>query len=140
MDELNPNDVSEAQYQLLASRRQNYDTMLWQTPVISLTAQAFLFTIALGNGTPTSRVIASFLALISALASAQLLAKHRYFEIHYSRVLESIEIKKNIPPVHKRPPKGHGAIGWSSYTIWQAVFLVFALSAVVAGLLAGLNG
>jgi hypothetical protein len=54
--------------------------MLWQTLVISLTAQAFLFTIALGNVDHLGRFIASLLTVIAALASAQLFAKHRYFE------------------------------------------------------------
>lgn len=93
---INPKNVTDAQYQLLAVRRQNYDSMLWQTPVISLTAQAFLFTIALSNGDKPARFIASLLAFITALASAQLLAKHRYFEIYYSKLLESVERERQL--------------------------------------------
>jgi hypothetical protein len=34
---------------MLAVRRNQQDTMLWQTPALALTAQAFLPTIALGG-------------------------------------------------------------------------------------------
>jgi hypothetical protein len=36
-------------YQVVAARRQNFDSMLWQVPALSLTAQAFLLVIALGS-------------------------------------------------------------------------------------------
>ncbi len=110
--------------------------MLWQTPVISLTAQAFLFTIALGNADHLSRFIASLLALIAALASAQLLAKHRYFEIHYSKLLESVEREKQYELVHERPPIADGITGWSSYYVWLVVLMAFGIAAAVTGFLA----
>lgn len=37
-------------YAALAERRLQWDSLLWQVPVLSLTAQAFLFTIALSPG------------------------------------------------------------------------------------------
>jgi hypothetical protein len=43
---IEPKDVSDLQYELIAARRSHYDYLLWQTPVISLTGQAFLFQIA----------------------------------------------------------------------------------------------
>ena len=46
--------ISEDQYDLLAARRTSYDEMMWQAPALSLTAQAFLFTIALGPGSTTA--------------------------------------------------------------------------------------
>ena len=94
MAKLSLKDVSnDVQYQVVAARRQNYDNLLWQTPVISLTGQAFLFTIALGSGSKLSRIIASLLALIAALASSQPLARHRHFEVYYSKLLESVELE-----------------------------------------------
>jgi len=124
--------ISETQYQLLAARRQNYDAMLWQTPVISLTAQAFLFTIAFGTGDSLGRLLAALLALVAALASAQLLAKHRYFEIYYARLLEAHELAQRMSPVHARPPKAAGPTGWSSYVAWLWVFFAFAAASLTA--------
>ena len=72
-----PNDQSDDRadmevrlsiHQTLASRRASYDTMMWQAPMLSLTAQAFLFTIALGPGSSrVARVLASLLSFISAV-------------------------------------------------------------------------
>ena len=140
MPTVDPARVTDLQYQVLAARRQSYDNMLWQTPVISLTAQAFLFTIALGTGAKVSRLIAGCLALIAALASSQLLAKHRYFEIYYSRLLEDVESARAEQPAHGRPPAAQGLVGWSSYHVWQAVFWVFAIAAVLACFLAVMGG
>jgi len=110
--------------------------MLWQTPVISLTAQAFLFTIALGNVDHLGRFIASLLTVIAALASAQLSAKHRYFEIHYSKLFGSVEREKQYELVHERPPIADGITGWSSYYVWLVVLLAFGIAAAVTGFLA----
>lgn len=128
--------VTKEQYQVLAARRQNHDSMLWQTPVISLTAQAFLFTIALGGPTGGARVIAALLALATAFASIQLLVKHRHFEIHYSEILRLVEEKQSIPIIHDRPPPGDGMAELSSYDVWQAVFWLFAGAALVAIIIA----
>ena len=35
--------IHEVQYEIVATRRQSFDSMLWQTPALSLTAQAFLW-------------------------------------------------------------------------------------------------
>jgi len=128
--------VTDIQYQLVSARRHHYDAMLWQTPAISLTAQAFLLTIALGNGDPVSRLIASLLAFLAALASAQLLAKHRYFERYNTDLLQEIEAAKQLQPVHERPPEVPGVVGWSSYRVWLILLLVFAAAAVVAAYMA----
>jgi len=140
MAKLSLKDVSnDVQYQVVAARRQNYDNLLWQTPVISLTGQAFLFTIALGSGSKLSRIIASLLALIAALASSQPLARHRHFEVYYSKLLESVELEMKLQAVHERPREVGGTTGWSSYVVWQVVFWVFALAAIAAGVLALLD-
>lgn len=131
--------ITESQYQLLAARRQNYDAMLWQTPVISLTAQAFLFTIALGTGPVFARMLAAFLALVSALASAHLLAKHRYLERHYSELLQACEDARQLEPVHRQPPRADGLLGLSAYRVWKWVFGIFAAAAFGVGLTAGLE-
>lgn len=65
-------------YQVLESRRQSHDSMMWQVPALGLTAQAFLFTVALDAGSSRmARLIASALALSVALMSIQLMDKQR---------------------------------------------------------------
>lgn len=109
--------ISDTQYQMLAARRQAYDGMLWQTPLISLTGQAFIFTVALGPGDTSSREIASVLAFVMSFASAHLLSKHRRFEIFYTKLLVRIERARGLPLVHERPPSGGGLTGFSAFKI-----------------------
>ena len=106
--------------------------MLWQTPIISLTAQAFLFQIALGGGCVTGKVLAASLAFLSALASSHLLAKQRYLKIYYAQKLESLENSKGWPVIHDRPPRPDDIRKLSSYKIWQIVFLSFAAAAIIS--------
>lgn len=74
-------DIELAQYDLVAQRRNTTNALLWQSPGLSLTAQAFLFLIALdANAETASRAVAAGLALVVALASVQLLLKHRAYE------------------------------------------------------------
>jgi hypothetical protein len=106
--------------------------MVWQTPALSLTAQAFLFTIALGEGTSGARLISALLALVAALASMQLMAKHRYLEIQDAKLLERYEEANDLEPIHARPNDEEAA--WynqlSSYKVWLAMMASFALAAV----------
>ena len=44
-NKLDPNVLASI-YQSLTARRAGYEMLLWQVPALSLTAQAFLFTIA----------------------------------------------------------------------------------------------
>jgi hypothetical protein len=63
----------------LISRREYDDTSMWQAPALGLTAQAFLLTIALdGSVTDVGRIIATLLALMTALASSYLIYRKRF--------------------------------------------------------------
>lgn len=76
------------QYSALNTRRDSFNSLLWQTPVLSLTAQAFLFIIALSqNVSDAARKVAAGLALIAAIASIQLLTKHRFNEVEHAKLL-----------------------------------------------------
>lgn len=50
-----PSNAEASQYGIVAARRDSFNELLWQTPVVSLTAQAFLFTIALGQMSARTR-------------------------------------------------------------------------------------
>ncbi len=55
------------------------DALVWQTPALAVTAQAFLLTIGLDPDTARfARGIASVLGVVVAYMTCQLMAKHRY--------------------------------------------------------------
>ena len=89
------------QYSIVANRRQQWDTLLWQMPTMALTGEAFLFTISLGGSTsPTGRIVASALALIVAVAALHSLSAHRLSELTDSRWLHDHEIKSGATELH----------------------------------------
>ena len=89
------------QYAIVASRRQQWDVLLWQMPTMVLTGEAFLFTISLGASTTQSgRVIAAALSLVVALASLHSLAAHRLSELTDSAWLHEYEVAHHAPVLH----------------------------------------
>ena len=54
--------------------------MLWQTPALAMTAQAFLLTIAYGNGSEIARIVTACLGVAVAFMSMQLMSKHRFLK------------------------------------------------------------
>jgi hypothetical protein len=140
-------------YETIASRRATYDTMLWQAPVLSLTAQAFLFTIALGEGSSRlARLLAGALALITALGSMQLMGKQRFHEQVDSQLLALHERTTGLADVIGTPMHGPmnervTAAGlvrpWyakpSSYKLWMIILASFAVAAFVVILVTWLH-
>ena len=124
--------LSPQQYEIIASRRVSTDALLWQSPFLSLTAQSFLFTIALGPGTSgAARWVAAFLAFIASLACMQLMSKNRHFEKADSILLEDYGKAHDLELVHARRPKSEAWYHMSSYRVWICTLAVFALAAVV---------
>jgi hypothetical protein len=126
-------------YQVVASRRIQWDQLLWQVPVLSLTAQAFLFTIALGGGSSqTARVIAAILSLVMTVLSIHLMTRHRQAEITDADWLESYELQRYGESVHgtvwrdRRNATRQG--GWPNrirgYRIWIGGLLIFGAAAM----------
>jgi hypothetical protein len=65
-------------YQAVADRHLQHDNLLWQVPAVSLTAQAFLFSISMGAGNDAvARIASSLLALNVSIISIMLMASHR---------------------------------------------------------------
>lgn len=101
---------------------------------MSLTAQAFLFTIALGSDTaPFARIISALLAGCAALASVQLMVKHRRNEVEDSKLLEAFERDSGMTEIHAA--KSYSGEPWyvrmSSYKIWLSLLWLFVAAAVV---------
>ena len=79
-------------YAAVAARRTSFDNMLWQVPVLSFTAQAFLFSIALSpDSTRSARMITSLLALLMSVLSIHLLTRHRQAEVADGEWLGQLE-------------------------------------------------
>ncbi len=125
-----------ALYEIVANRRQSYDSMMWQTPVLSLTAQAFLLTIALGpESSQAARLISAGLAALAAFASVQLMVKHRYYERADSEWLKKYEEPWEAwRRVHGRTrpfaPRKTFLASWSSFCVWVTILSIFVLAAL----------
>jgi hypothetical protein len=129
-------------YAFVTQRWVQYNTLSWQVPALSLTAQAFLFTIALSSGNSHySRAIASGLAVCAALLSMQLLTRQRQAGNADARWIERYERDNfglTFAPqsdeswIARRREKVAGGIlpGLSSTTAWIAGFWGFALVAL----------
>lgn len=130
--------------------------MLWQTPALALTAQAFLLTVALNEqASVLPRVVTAILGLLVAAASMQLMAKHRLLESVDRAMLTKLEEALGLPQIAERryydsrrgTVDGESATrirsSWwrrrRSYVIWQIMlgaFLLANLTAIVAAVLA----
>jgi hypothetical protein len=68
-------------YQVVATRRLQWDNLVWQVPLLSLTAQAFLFSIALAPDSHRSaRALAAVLSIVMSFLCITLMARHRQAE------------------------------------------------------------
>ena len=89
--ELKPNELRDI-YPVIASRRLQWDNLLWQVPMISITGESFLFTIILNSSTSKdARIISSLLAIVISYASISTLGRHRISEIHDANLIREIE-------------------------------------------------
>lgn len=71
----------DGRYQAVVARRMQWDMLVWQVPVLGMTAQAFLFTIALGDGNRFGRIVSSLLSLTMTFLCITLMARHRQAEL-----------------------------------------------------------
>jgi len=133
-------DLSETQYEILNSRRDSFNNLVWQTPVLSLTAQAFLFTIIYtSTASNVARTIVAALSIILALASIQLLLKHRFMEAEHAKFLHTFEKTQNSNPINRRMLSSNKIIAISSYKVWLGALLAVLFGALVSIPLIWLN-
>lgn len=79
-------------YAAVAARRTQFDNLLWQVPVLTITAQAFLFTVALGADTrPAARIVSCLLSVLVTFLTLHLFTRHRQAEIADAHWLEEYE-------------------------------------------------
>lgn len=80
--------------QAVNARRIAYDSLLWQMPALSLTAQAFLFAAALAPGSSrAAQAIASSLAFSVSVASIHALRRFRLGQHMDQLLLDRLESK-----------------------------------------------
>jgi len=145
--------------QLAEERRQVTSQMMWQVPALSIAAQAFLYTRAFDPSTSNAaRVVVSIAALVTALATLQLLLKHRYHEEMYSVALDKSRADRGVEPLHTlfrdaanksseqrfhrweaRKWLRHPVVGLSSVVVWVWVFWAFIAIDVFAIASVGFN-
>lgn len=124
-----PTEISVVDvWKTIASRRQSYDAMLWQTAGFALTAQSFLYVIALNRSNqPLARIVTFVLSIICGLATLQLMSKHRLHENEDARTLEKIEKENSWQSLHGQRDRS-GQKCWlkpSSVKVWQILQLAF---------------
>jgi hypothetical protein len=90
--DLNPDLV--AVLGVYAGQFASYTTLLWQVPVLGLTAQAFLLTIALGGTTSSgARIMASGISIVVVAASEFLMHDQRGRAINHGELLRRVSEK-----------------------------------------------
>ena len=139
-----PRPSDDAVYGAVAARRLQFDNLVWQVPVLSLTAQAFLFTVALSPGTARlPRTVACTLSIVASFLSVQIMTRHRQAEITDAAWLAMVEVGAELLPVHgdewrQRRNKQSGD-GWiftplvklPGYRTWAVGLSLFGLAAVL---------
>lgn len=130
------NDQDSVLYQVVATRRAGFDSMMWQAPGLGLTAQAFLMTIAFDPDTGRLAQVASgLLSSVVAFMSVQLLAKHRLHELADSIWLQRFETTRGLPEIHAPAAErcrdaglpSKGLVKFRSHRVWTAGLVVFGL-------------
>jgi ADP-ribose pyrophosphatase YjhB (NUDIX family) len=80
-----------------------HNELMWQTPALAMTAMAFLLTIALSDAPTMARVLAGGLSAFTAVAGAQLFAKHSTNQLAKADQLWDYEKRLQMPQLHRKP-------------------------------------
>lgn len=131
-------------YQVVAARRRNFDSMVWQVPALSLTAQAFRLVIALGSGSGhLARIAAGLLSAVTALMSVQLLLRQRLHEVADARWLHDFEKSRGWEQIRHAEDRGaaaglrpRGLAKRPSHQLWIAGLALFGATGLAAALAA----
>ena len=149
-------ETDAAMYEVVAARRHLWDSHLWQVPSMSLTAQAFLLTIAYGGeSSQGARIAAGILGVLASYMSLRLMARHRMSELADSQWLERYERDHRLEPVHglafrdnrarliSDPSSEHAVIRWLAKgrvgSIWMRGLAIFGIAALAAVVIAAVD-
>lgn len=139
-------------YEVIAERRTAFDTLMWQVPAIALTAQAFLLTIAFGDGSSQiARIVSGVLSIVVAAVTTQTMLKHQANELTDSLILQEIEKVMKVrlgddAAPHGKPADRGEAVGnrlfnrrlvkAKSAYLWVGSLVFFGAAGIVAIVLA----
>lgn len=89
--------------QVIEERRRATLDLIYATPGLSLTAQAFLFSVTLNPGTAaTGRIIGSCVGVVAGVATAISMLKHNYTEEMYGAILDRLSGKDGHVGLHRK--------------------------------------
>jgi hypothetical protein len=129
-----------AMYSVVAARRTQVDSTVWQVPAMSLTGQAFLLSIALASDTSRiARSLAATLAIVISVLSMQLMARLRRIEVTSAGWLEAYEQRRFGHTVHgvtvrdglKTTKAGGLLANFRSFRIWMFGLSAFGIVGTV---------
>ena len=123
-------------YEALRAKQLAFDSLMWQTPVLGVTAESFLLTIAFDSSKGVvATMTSSILAIMLGVASFQLMLKHRYHEMLTNNRLHEIEKENKLIEVHKKPPSAKKLkllLNMSSFRVWSTALLLTTLGGFIA--------
>lgn len=129
-------------YQVLADRALMHNTLMWQTPGLSVAAEAFLLTLALSPGaSPVSRCFTAGLSLVLSLLCIQLMSKHSAMEQRDRALLNSLEAALHATRTEGAGPKFRGLARLRSRTLWHVGLGIFAAAScfIIVATVYGVN-
>lgn len=92
-----------ALYKLISDRRKHWDNLQWQIPSLTLSGEAFLFSVAFDvQKQVPARVVTALVAAIVAVACILTMSRFRVNEIDDSETLERLERELGLEPMHGR--------------------------------------
>ncbi len=130
--------MNETQYKIVCERRNQQDGFIWQTPSLTIAAQAFLLAAAFNPQVEgVASLVLSGFSFIVGFASIQLMAKHRNLEMADSELLARFEHEhkgEGFEVIHGRRPPVEGVsrnwlVGISSFRLWISVLGGFCIVA-----------
>lgn len=90
-------------YKLISDRRTHWDNLQWQIPSLTLSGEAFLFSVAFDvQKQVPARIITALVAAIVAVACILTMSRFRVNEIEDSEMLERLEAELGLEPLHGR--------------------------------------
>ena len=126
-------------YDTLIANRLSHDNLMWQTPLLCITAQSFLYTIALtSTNSIQAKTASSFIAVILGFAAIQLMSKHRSHEISESKKLEKLETLNQLIKLHEKSSNKDKKFPYlnciSSYRLWMFALIFITVFGLFSSL------
>lgn len=125
-------------YDIVSARRIHHDAHVWQVPVLSLTAQAFLFTISLAHDSSiAARIMSASLSVSISVMSIHLMVRHRAFERTDALWIEAFEAQHGLDAqtAIRASPVGPRTfrflVRWTAFDVWVWGLALFGLAALL---------